>query len=297
MNRGQPAKEKMSAQRTEPRFLSISNETGAIPKTKGRSNGLTEKFNVSESDSIALVLPEEVLCKIFRYLNNKLTKKVLSEVCHEWRKIIRSDVVLSGSLLLKVTSLPINDLSTLLTEWPKLHQFEVPFEMLEVLSNVDMRHQIIGHQMLRKIIVVQPTSGALELQGMPAWAQISKFWFDPHEKDSVIIAGNIKDLVLELESFEDKRFHREFPTSFAKCKDQGCLCSRMRCERKISDDDREYDNEIAKSMLSLECMTINYALYMIEEQVIPFIRGLQFSQNLKMLILYIPIQQYHNIER
>ena len=203
---------------------------------------------------------------------------------------------MSGSLLLKV-SLPLHDLSRLLTEWPKLHQFEVPFEMLEVLSNVDMRHQIIGHQMLRKVIVVQPTSGALELQGMPAWAQISKFWFDPHEKDSVIIAGNIKDLVLELESFEDKRWHRESSTSFAKCKDQGCLCSRMRCERKISDDDREYDNEIAKSMLSLECMTINYALYMIEEQVIPFVRGLQFSQNLKMLILYVPIQQYHNIER
>ena len=159
-----------------PRLLLISNQTGAIPKTNGRSNSLTEKSNLLESDSIALVLPEEVLCKIFRYLNNKLTKKVLSEVCHEWRKIIRSDVVLSGSLLLKVTSLPLNDLSTLLTEWPKLHQFEVPFEMLEVLSNVDMRRQIIGHQMLRKIIVVQPTSGALELQGMPAWAHISKFF-------------------------------------------------------------------------------------------------------------------------
>ena len=142
----------MSAQRTEPRFLSISNQTGAIPKTNGRSNGLTKKSNVSESDSIALVLPEEVLCKIFRYLNNKSTKKVLSVVCHEWRKIIRSDVVLSGSLLLKV-SLPLHDLSRLLIEWPKLHQFEVPFEMLEVLSNMDMRHQIIGHQMLKKIIV------------------------------------------------------------------------------------------------------------------------------------------------
>ena len=285
----------MSAQRTEPRFLSISNQTGAIPKTNRRSNDLTKKSKVSESDSIAQVFPEEVWCKIFRYLNNKSTKKVLSVVCHEWRKIIRSDVVLSGSLLLKVTSLPLHDLSRLLTEWPKLHQFEVPFEMLEVLSNVDMRHQIIGHQMLRKIIVVQPTSGALELQGMPAWAHISKFWFDPHEKDSVITAENTKDLVLELESFEDKRWHRESPTSFAKCKDQGCLCSRMRC--KYSDDNREYDNEIAKTMLSLECMTINYALYMIEEQVISFVRGLQFSQNLKMLILYFPIEQYHNIER
>ena len=199
--------------------------------------------------------------------------------------------------MLKVTSLPLHDLSRLLTEWPKLHQFEVPFEMLEVLSTVDMRHQIIDHQMLRKITVVQPESGARELQGMPAWARISKFWFDPHEKDSVIIAKSIKDLVLELESFEEKRFYRDFPTSFAKCKDQGCLCGRDRCERKISEDDREYDNEIAKSMISLECMTINYADYMIEEQVIPFARGLQFSQNLKMLILYVPIQQYHNIER
>ena len=75
LNRGQPAKEKMSAQRTEPRFLSISNETGAIPKKPRRSNDLTEKFNMSESDSTVLVLPEEVLCKIFRYLNKKLTKK------------------------------------------------------------------------------------------------------------------------------------------------------------------------------------------------------------------------------
>ena len=293
MNQGQPAKEKMSVQRTEPRFLSISNQTGDIPKTNGRSNGLTEKSNESESDSIALVLPEEVLCKIFRYLNNKLTKKVLSEVCHEWRKIIRSDAELSGSLALKVTSLPLHDLSRLLIEWPKLHQFEVPFEMLEVLSNVDMCHQIIGHQMLRKITVVQPESGALELQGMPAWAHISKFWFDPHEKDSVIIAKNIKDLVLELESFEDKRWHREEgPDSFEKCKDQGCLCGRMRCKRKISYDDKEYDKEIAKTMLSLECMTINYALYKIEEQVIPFMRGLQFSQNLKILILYFHLEQY-----
>ena len=169
--------------------------------------------------------------------------------------------------------------------------------MLEVLSNVDMRHQIIGHQMLRKITVVQPESGALELQGMPAWAHISKFWFDPHEKDSVIIAENIKDLVLELESFEDKRFHRDFPTSFAKCKDQGCLCGRDRCERKISEDDREYDNEIAKSMISLECMTINYADYMIEEQVIPFVRELQSAQNLKMLILRFPSTRFYDVER
>ena len=205
---------------------------------------------------------------------------------------------MSGSLLLKV-SLPLRDLSRLLTEWPKLHQFEVSFEMLEVLSNEDIRHQIIGHQMLRKIIVVQPESGALELQGMPAWARISKFWFDPHEKDSVVIAENIKGLVLELESFEEKRFYREFPTSFAKCKDQGCRCGRERCERKISDDDREYDNEIAKTLTSLECMTINYALYKIEDQVIPFMRGLQFSQNLKILILYFPLEQYRygNIER
>ena len=79
----------MSAQRTEPRFLSISNETGAVPKKPRRSNDLTEKFSVSESDSTVLVLPEEVLCKIFRYFNNKFAKKVLSVVCHEWRKIIR----------------------------------------------------------------------------------------------------------------------------------------------------------------------------------------------------------------
>ena len=254
----------MSAQRTEPRFLSISNQTGAISKTNGRSNGLTEKSNVSESDSIALVLPEEVLCKIFRYLNNKLTKKVLSEVCHEWRKIIRSDVVLSGSLLLKV-SLPLHDLSWLLTEWPKLHQFEVPHEMLEVLSNVDMRHQIIGHQMLKKIIVAQPESGALKLQGMPAWVHISKFCYDPHQKESAITAENTKDLVLELYTAHDTLEYGN---------------DQEKLELK-----REYDNKIAKTILTLECMTINYGPCMIEEQVIPFVRELQFSQNLKMLIL------------
>ena len=251
----------MSAQRTEPRLLSISNQTGAIPKTNGRSNGLTKKSKVSESHSIAQVFPEEVWCKIFRYLNNKSTKKVLSVVCHEWRTIIRSDVVLSGSLLLKVTSLPLHDLSRLLTEWPKLHQFEVPSEMLEVLSNVDMRYQIIGHQMLRKIIVAQPESGARDVEGMPAWAHISKFWYDPHRKVSVIAAENTKDLVLELFTAWDHGDMDELEV------------------------ERVYDNEIAKTMIALECLTINYGPYMIEEQVIPFVRELQFSPNLKMLII------------
>ena len=87
-------------------------------RSVGKLSDLTKK--VSESDSIALVLPEEVWCKIFRYLNNKSTKKVISSVCHGWRTIIRSDAVLSGSLSLKVSCLPIQDLSRLLTEWPKL---------------------------------------------------------------------------------------------------------------------------------------------------------------------------------
>ena len=250
----------MSAQRTEPRSLSISNQTGAKPKTKRRSNDLNTKSKISKSDSILLVFPEEVWCKIFRYLNNNSEKKVISLVCHEWRKIIRSDAILSGSLLLKV-SLPLHDLSRLLTEWPKLHQFEVPSEMLEVLSNMDMCHQIIGHQMLRKIIVAQPESGALELQGMPAWAHISKFWFDPLGKGSVIAAENIKDLVLEL------------------------FTAWGNGDMDNLEVERVYDKEIAKAMIALECLTINYGPCMIEEQVIPFVRELQFSPNLKMLII------------
>jgi hypothetical protein len=183
----------------------------------------------------------------------------------------------------------------LLTKWPKLHQFEVPFEMLEVLSNVDMYHQIIGHQMLKKIIVAHPKSGPLELEGMPIWARISKFLYDPHKKDSIVAAENTKDLVLELEDFEERKMSREMPTSFAKCKNRGCLCGRSRC--RDSDDHREYDNEIAKTMLELECMTINYGSYLIEEQVIPFVRELQFSQNLKTLILCISGQFYDHIDR
>jgi hypothetical protein len=136
---------------------------------------------------------------------------------------------------------------------------------LEVLSNVDMRHQIIGHQMLRKIIVAQPESGALELQGMPAWVHISKFLYDPLKKDSVITAENTKDLVLELYTAHDTLEYGN---------------DQEKLELK-----REYDNEIAKTMLALGCMTINYGPYMIEEQVIPFVRELQFSKNLKMLIL------------
>ena len=57
-------------------------------RSVGKLSDMTKK--VSESDSIALVLPEEVWCKIFRYLNNKATKKVISSVCHGWRTIIRS---------------------------------------------------------------------------------------------------------------------------------------------------------------------------------------------------------------
>ena len=116
--------------------------------------------------------------------------------------------------------------------------------MLEVLSNVDMCHQIIGHQMMRKIIVAQPESGALELQGMPAWVHISKFLYDPLKKDSVITAKNTKDLVLELYTAHDTVQDGD---------------DQERLEIK-----REYDNEIAKTMLALECMTINYGPYMIE---------------------------------
>ena len=246
-------------------------------RSVGKLSDLTKK--VSESDSIALVLPEEVWCKIFRYINNKSTKKVISSVCHGWRTIIRSDAVLSGSLSLKVSSLPIQDLSRLLTDWPKLHQLEVPFEILEVLSNVDMR----GNKMLRKIIVAQPKSGALELQGMPAWARISKFCYDPHRKDSVIAAENTKDLVLEL-----KTSHDTFENDDSDDDEVG---------QEKHDLERVYDNKIAKTMLELECMKINYAPYMIKEQVIPFVRELQLAQNLKKLILRFPCTSTYDVKR
>ena len=192
--------------------------------------------------------------------------------------MVRSDAVLSGSLSLKVSSLPLQDLSRLLTEWPKLHQLEVPFEILEVLSNVDMR----GNKMLRKIIVAQPKSGALELQGMPAWARISKFCYDPHRKDSVIAAENTKDLVLELKASHDTFEYGD---------------DRPGHDQKRRDLERVYDNEIAKTMLELECMKINYAPYMIKEQVIPFVRELQSAQNLKILILRFPYTRFYDVER
>ena len=245
-------------------------------RSVGKLSDLTKK--VYESDSIPLVLPEEVWCKIFRYLNNKSTKKVISTVCHEWRTIIRSDAVLSGSLSLKVASLPLHDLFRLLTEWPKLHQFEVPFEILEVLSNVDMR----GNKMLRKIIVAQPKSGALELQGMPVWARISKFGYDPHRKDSVIAAENTRNLVLELKTSKDTLEYAD---------------DRPGHDQERRDLERVYDNKIAKTMHELECLKINYAPYMIKEQVIPFVRELQSAQNLKMLILRFPSTRFYDVER
>ena len=193
--------------------------------------------------------------------------------------MIRSDAILSGSFSLKVSSLPLQDLSRLLTEWPKLHQLEVPFEILEVLSNVDIR----GNKMLRKIIVAQPNSGALKLQGMPAWARISKFCYDPHRKDSVIAAENTKDLVLELKASHDTLEYDDSDDD-----------DHVQDKRDL---ERVYDNEIAKTMLELECMKINYAPYMIIEQVIPFVRELQSAQNLKMLILRFPSTRFYDVER
>ena len=58
-----------------------------------------------------------------------------------------------------------------------------------------------------------------------------------------------------------------------------------------------YDNKVAKTMIELECMKINYAPYMIKEQVIPFVRELQFAQNLKMLILRFPSTRFYDVER
>ena len=242
----------------------------------GKLSDLTKK--VSESDSISLVLPEEVWCKIFRYLNNKSTKKVMSSVCHGWRMIIRSDAVLSGLLSLKVSSLPLQDLSRLLNEWPKLQRLEVPFEILEVLSSVDIR----GNKMLRKIIVRQPKSGALELQGMPAWARISKFCYDPQRKDSVIAAENTKNLVLELKASHDTFEYGD---------------DRPGHDQERRDLERVYDKKIAKTMLELDCMKINYAPYMIKEQVIPFVRELQLAQNLKVLVLCFPSTRFYEVER
>ena len=66
LSRGQPAKENMSAQRTEPKLLSIFNQTGAmniaIPKTNERSNDLNKKSKVSESDSKGQLISEWNFC-------------------------------------------------------------------------------------------------------------------------------------------------------------------------------------------------------------------------------------------
>ena len=50
-------------------------------------------------------------------------------------------------------------------------------------------------------------------------------------------------------------------------------------------------------MLESEGMKINYAPYMIKEQVIPFVRELQSAQNLKMLILRFPSTIFYDVER
>ena len=85
----------------------------------------------------------------------------------------------------------------------------------------------------------------------------SKFCYDPHRKDSVIAAENTKDLVLELKTSHDFEYGDDRPGH----------------DQERRDLERVYDNKIAKTMLELQCMKINYAPYMIREQVIPFVRA------------------------
>ena len=81
-------------------------------------------FDSYDLESIGSMLPVEIWCQIFLYLDKK-SKKNVSAVCQRWFEIIRNDPRLSGTLVFDFSSVEIPRIKDVKSRdsWPELYKF------------------------------------------------------------------------------------------------------------------------------------------------------------------------------
>ena len=81
-------------------------------------------FDSYDLESIGSILPVEIWCQIFLYLDKK-SKKNASAVCQRWFEIIRNDPRLSGTLVFDFSSIEIPRIKDVKSRdsWPELYKF------------------------------------------------------------------------------------------------------------------------------------------------------------------------------
>ena len=81
-------------------------------------------FDSYDLESIGSLLPVEIWCQIFLYLDEK-SKKNVSAVCQRWFEIIRNDPRLSGTLVFDFSSVEIPRIKDVKSRgsWPELYKF------------------------------------------------------------------------------------------------------------------------------------------------------------------------------
>ena len=125
-----------------------------------------------------VLMPEEILIRIWSFLDFDTLQKICVLVSKSWFDKIRNSMKLSGELkIVRITSwgepetLSIHDINAILSSWKKL-------KVLRVSNEVDIFQfgiNLTTNKFLEKIVV----PGSVSLTELGNWGEVKKFWFDP----------------------------------------------------------------------------------------------------------------------
>ena len=125
-----------------------------------------------------ILMPEEILIRIWSFLDFDTLQKICVLVSKSWFDKIRNSMKLSGELKIQwITSwgsaetLSIHDINAILSKWKKLKVLHVSNEVNIFQFGINLT----TNKFLEKIVV----PGSVSLTELGNWGEVKKFWFDP----------------------------------------------------------------------------------------------------------------------
>ena len=125
-----------------------------------------------------VLMPEEILIRIWSFLDFDTLQKICVLVSKSWFDKIRNSMKLSGELKIQwITSwgsaetLSIHDINAILSNWKKLKVLHISKEVNIFQFGINLT----TNKFLEKIVV----SDSVSLTELRNWGKVKKFWFDP----------------------------------------------------------------------------------------------------------------------
>ena len=126
-----------------------------------------------------VLIPEEILIRIWSFLDFDTIQKICVLVSKSWFDKIRNSMKLSGELKIQCIDQwgspkthSIHDINAILSNWKKLKVLHVSNEVNIFQFGINLATTA---EFLKKIVV----PGSVSLTELGNWGEVEKFWFDP----------------------------------------------------------------------------------------------------------------------